>query len=66
MSIFFVHMKIENFCNMLNYFFFKGKHRKLIQAEETDMEEAHTIASHSTTNQATQNQRDIEAGRKRN
>lgn len=42
------------------------KHRKLLQAEETDLEEAQTIASHSTTNQAAQNQRDIEAGRKRN
>ncbi|XP_055314698.1 protein stum [Sitodiplosis mosellana] len=42
------------------------KHRKLLQAEETDLEEAQTIASHSTTNQAPQNQRDIEAGRKRN
>lgn len=52
------------------YFFFSlffvrvsGKHRKILQADENDLEEAQTIASQSTTNQ---NQRDIEAGRKRN
>lgn len=63
----FLDLKLNIRFELIHFHFFPfsllGKHRKLIQADETDLEEAETIASQSTTNQ---NQRDIEAGRKRN